>query len=354
MLEPLPEIGDVLVSAPPEVSEADAARIALERFGIGGDVARLTSERDGNFRIAEAGGRSFVLKVANPAEPPEVTNLQTEALLHLERTDPALPVPRVVWTIDGKTEFRIPLGGGLQPVVRMLTFLEGEPLHRVRSGAPQREAIARCLARLALALRDFDHPAAEHDLLWNIANARRLRPLLPAIADPRLLALAERSLDLFEREIRPKLQGLRRQVVHNDFNPHNLLMDPADHNRVSGILDFGDIVRTALVIDVAVAASYHVLPEGDPLEPIASFAAAYHSVLPLEPAELDVLFDLVSVRLVTTVAITNWRALRQPENAAYILRNNPPARAALQHLAEVDREAARRRLRAACGLEGAT
>lgn len=350
MLDELTGIGDVLVSPPPAVSDAEAARIASARYGLDGEVVRLTSERDTNFRIAAADGAGFVLKIANPSEDPEVTNLQTEMLLHIERTDPGLPVPRVVRTLDGEAEFRID-AGGRRPVVRMLTFLEGEPLHRVRAGAAQREAIARSLARLAVAMRDFDHPAAEHDLLWNIANARRLRPLLPAIAEPGLKELAERAVDIFDAEVAPKLPALRRQVIHNDYNPHNLLMDPADPDRVCGILDFGDIVRTALVIDAAVAVSYHVPAEGDPLEPILSFVSAYNEVLPLLAEEIDVFLDLVAVRLATTVSITNWRAKRQPENAPYILRNNPPARAALQRLADVDRQDARRRLAAACGLE---
>ena len=45
-------------------------------------------------------------------------------------------------------------------------------------------------------------------------------------------------------------------------------------------------------------------------------------MLPLQAAELDILFDLIATRMVLTVAITGWRAARYPENAAYILRNN--------------------------------
>jgi hypothetical protein len=51
------------------------------------------------------------------------------------------------------------------------------------------------------------------------------------------------------------------------------------------------------------------------------------------------------------VAITNWRAARHPDNAAYILRNNPNARAGLQRLATLDRKAVRRELLRACDLE---
>lgn len=351
MTENLPRTGDVLSSPPPAVSEDQASALARDLFDVTGIVSRLTSERDANFRISAPGGSGYVLKIANPAEPREVTNLQTMALLHIAHRDHTLPVPRVVRSVDGATEVVVAVDGGIRCVARILTFLDGEPLHRVRTGASQRDGIARCLASLSVSLADFDHPGARHDLLWDITRASRLRPLIPFIADETLRDIAQQVLDVFDGEIAPIVPSLRHQVVHNDFNPSNILMDPTDHDRVCGILDFGDIVRTALVNDVAIAASYHIVSDSDPMEPIRGFAAAYHRVLPLQREELDILFDLIMVRLVTTVAITNWRAARHPDNAAYILRNNPNARAGLQRLAALDRKAVRRELLRVCDLE---
>jgi Ser/Thr protein kinase RdoA (MazF antagonist) len=50
--------------------------------------------------------------------------------------------------------------------------------------------------------------------------------------------------------------------------------------------------------------------------------AAYHAVLPLEPAEFSVLFDLITTRMAMTIVISSWRAARYPANRNYILRNN--------------------------------
>ena len=291
------------------------------------------------------------LKVANGAEPPAITNFQTEALLHIERSDPGLPVSRVQRTTDGQTEFSLSLGDGLSSIVRMLTFLEGVPLHKVPASRQQRRNLGTCLARLGLVLRDFDHPAADHDLLWDIKNAPRLCPLLPSIADEALREAAERHLQFFERMIAPALPGLRKQVIHNDLNPHNVLVAEDDPECVTGILDFGDMVRTPLVMDIAVASSYHIAGEGHPLEHVVDLVSAYQAVYPLLADEVDLLFDLIITRLVTTIAITNWRATRYPENSTYILRNNPPARAGLARLSTLSRDDARHYLRRACGLE---
>ena len=62
--------------------------------------------------------------------------------------------------------------------------------------------------------------------------------------------------------------------------------------------------------------------------------AAYHAVLPLEPAEFSVLFDLIATRMAMTVVISSWRAVRYPANRNYILRNNAAAWARLQRMAD--------------------
>ena len=80
----------------------------------------------------------------------------------------------------------------------------------------------------------------------------------------------------------------------------------------------------------------------------AAFAGAHHAVLPLTAPEQEVLFDLVAARMVTTVAITSWRAAKYPEDAAYILRNVPSARAGLQAFARADRDHVKGALALAC------
>lgn len=346
------ETATVLNSSAPEISDDMARDITARFFGIAGTVSRLTSERDRNFRIGADDGRDYVLKIANPAEPAEVTKFQTDALLHIERVDPALPVPRIVPTRDGATEVLLDFEGDRSSVVRLLTFLKGEPLHKVRRFSQQRRNIARCLARLDLALCGVPRPAAGHELQWDIKNALKLRPLTTAITDAARRRRVERILDDFEAFVAPSLGSLRSQIIHNDFNPHNILMAPDDASQVSGILDFGDMVETPRVIDLAVACSYQVGEGTHPLATVAEFAAAYHEVDPLEPAEMDVLFDLIKARLVTTVVVTGWRAARYPDNKDYILRNNPPAWAALDRLEGLGREDARDYLAKACAMKG--
>jgi Ser/Thr protein kinase RdoA (MazF antagonist) len=340
----------LLATTAPQATEEDAHRIAAEAFGIAAEVRLLTSERDKNFHLRASNGSEFVLKVANAAEDPDVSNLQTMALRHLASHDPGLPVPRVCAALDGQFETIARLRDGSRHLVRLLTFLPGEPQYRTRASIAQAAELGRLLAAIGLALRDFRHKAASHELLWDLKHASKLHRLLPFIEAERCQTLATAALDRYEHHVRPRQAGLRAQVVHNDFNPHNVLVDPVDPTRVTGVLDFGDMVQTPLVHDVAVAASYQVEGEGW-LERTTAFVAAYHSVYPLQAEEIDSLFDLIALRHVMTVAITSWRASLYPDNKAYILRNQPRAAAALEILDRLGRDSGRAHLRQACKVE---
>lgn len=320
-------LGDLLSSAPPALDDATLAALAQTHFGVAGGMRRLTSERDLNLQITTP-AQSYVLKLTNLAEPREVTDFQTKALLHLEQS--GLPVPRVIRTLSGTTEAVLPQG-----TLRLLTYLDGVPMHLSPRTAAQTCAMAGMAARLTIGLSGFSHPASGHVLQWDIKQAAALRPLLAAIGDDGLRSTATQTLDRFDAEVAPHLQDLRWQVVHNDLNPHNVLTAPGNPDQIAGVLDFGDMVYTPLICDAAIAASYQIDPAA-PLESLQVFARAYHAILPLTALEARLFPALVATRMLTTLAIAYTRAARYPENAAYILRNVPTARDGLLALARLD------------------
>lgn len=318
--------GSLLSLPPPQVPAPALAALVRSHWGLAGRLTPLTSERDQNHRLDTSGG-SFTVKLANSAEPAALTGFQTLALLHTARTAPELPTPRVIPTRDGQTILPTPEGA-----LRILTWLPGTPLAHLPRSPALAAAIGAALGRLDHALAGFRHPAADHHLLWDIRNTADLAPLSAALPDdlkPRVAAFLVRFAD----HIAPALARLPRQVIHGDFNPHNLLADPDRPDRLTGILDFGDMTLSHRICDLAVAASYLIDP-ADPPALLVPLVTAFHRATPLTEPEIRLLPDLVTARLITTLTISAWRAARYPDNAAYILRNAPTSRAGLDALTE--------------------
>ena len=95
-----------------------------------------------------------------------------------------------------------------------------------------------------------------------------------------------------------------------------MLIDPKSR-RVTGLIDFGDMIRAPLICDVAIAAAYLRSGSDDPLELIAPFLAAYDAVRPLREPEIALLFDLVRARLATTITILYWRMNARRDDDRY-------------------------------------
>jgi Ser/Thr protein kinase RdoA (MazF antagonist) len=318
--------GSLLSLPPPRVPTPALAALVATHWGLTGTLTPLTSERDQNHRLETPEG-SFTLKLANPAEPAALTEFQTLALLHTAGHAPDLPTPRVIPSHDGRTIIPTPDGA-----LRLLTWLPGTPLAHLPRTPALAASIGIALGHLDTTLATFHHPASDHHLLWDIRNALDLAPLLPALPDDLRSRIAT-FLDHFRDQTALALAVLPRQVIHGDFNPHNLLADPAEPSRLTGILDFGDMTLSHRICDLAVAASYLVDP-ADPTALLTPLIRGYHQANALTEKEILLLPDLITARLATTLSITAWRAARYPENAAYILRNAPTSRAGLDALTD--------------------
>jgi Ser/Thr protein kinase RdoA (MazF antagonist) len=338
----------VVAEAAPAFSDAEAIRFARDYWGLDARVRPLVSERDQNFRLSCRDGNEYVLKIANAAEPPEVTEFQVAALLHIAARVRAetirVAAPEVLPTLDGASTVRLESAQGVH-TTRVVSFLRGEPLgERIASPALARN-MGGYLARLGLALQDFRHAGSGHSLLWDLQQALQLRDLVCYVAHPAAARAVSDALDDFEHFALPLLPSLRAQVIHSDMNPDNLLVDTGDPAVVAGIIDFGDMLYAPLVADVAIACAYLRPERGDPLSLIAEFVAGYHRVVALAPDELEILFELIQARVCASIAILDWRRATRAGDDPYLAGHSTGEGSShhfLARLREVPRAHARR------------
>jgi 4-aminobutyrate aminotransferase-like enzyme/Ser/Thr protein kinase RdoA (MazF antagonist) len=347
-----------IVKYAPHFSEAEAVKIANDLYGLSVSAAGLPSERDQNFHLTAANGEQYVLKLANSTESIEVLEFQNEAMMHITRArkkaEHNAPVcPQVISNRQAESITIVRGPDGAEHFVRLLTYLPGKPFALVKPHDSELLLSLGCFfGELDLALRDFEHPAAHRDFQWDLKNAARVvHEYLHLIQEPQNRALVKEFVDRFQSDSEPQFAGLRRAVVHNDGNDYNVLVVPHDRwqHRVGGVIDFGDMVYTYTVSEVAIACAYAMLDKADPLAVACRVVAGYHQVFALTETELAVLFDLICMRLCMSVCHCVQQFRSQPANE-YLLISNKPAWKLLYQLAGIHPRFACYVFRHACGL----
>jgi 4-aminobutyrate aminotransferase-like enzyme/Ser/Thr protein kinase RdoA (MazF antagonist) len=333
---------DVLRHAP-AVTPAEAAALAVRVFGVDADASPLPSERDQNFLLRTAAGDQFVLKLANRTDDRALLEAQNAALAHVARSTTLCP--RVIPSVDGDDIVSIETGAG-EHLVRLLTWLPGVPLASLPEHPPQLlESLGAAVAELDTALEPFDHPAVHRAFHWDLATGLALvRDTAPRVADSDLRALVARVAQQVDFRDGPRLETLRRAVVHNDPNDHNVLVD----GRVTGILDFGDIVHSYATADLAIAVAYAVLDKPDPLGAAVHVVRGYQQLRPLADDQVATLFGLVLLRLCMSVCIAAAQQAQRPDDA-YLGVSQGPIANTLPLLAALDPAAVEAAFRAARG-----
>jgi 4-aminobutyrate aminotransferase-like enzyme/Ser/Thr protein kinase RdoA (MazF antagonist) len=317
---------DVLEVSAPALDERALRAVLADRWSRPDAVLRpLGSERDLNVLVDGA----FVIKVSNPAEPPEVVDMETAALAHIARVAPDLPVPATVPTVtDGRPVTTVTDAEGRTCQARLITVLPGRPLEGTPITAGLARQVGAVAARTQLALQGFFHPAANRAIGW---DTRRLPEW--AVGGDQLAPLVAR--------VRPALAAtaaLPSWIQHADVSLTNVL---AGGGAVTGIIDLGDMHHTAAVCDLAVTLASVLRHTADrrpagTWELAAAVLDGYQQHRLLQPDEAQILGELVLARLLVTAAISAQRAPRHPHNAAYITQYDTANGRVLQELAARD------------------
>ena len=319
-----------LVQHAPSFDDAQAATIANDVYGISGVVKELPSERDQNFLFTADTGERFVLKIANSLEQRALLEVQNEAMRHLQtRVDFC---PRVVKARSGESIVQVSTKT-TPHYVRLVTFIPGLPLANVNQSSDVLVGLGKKLGQLTSALSDFDREAFHRDFHWDLANGLNvIREYELLVTDAVLQLQLESCVQRFEKVVVPRLPRLRRSIIHADANDHNVIV--ADE-RIAGIIDFGDMVYSYTVGELAISLAYVVLGKKNPLACVKNVVAAYVSEWMLTEDELESLWTLMLMRLCMSVCLASFQQSQKPDNQ-YLDISQQSIRQSLPLLLEID------------------
>ncbi len=327
------------------LSENELASVLRDGFGLSGALRPLPGEHDQNIRVCAEDGRDYLLKIHGPHNDPVEIDMQAAVLDHVNRRAPGLPLSQQFRTRHG--DLLLPCGADGRHTARLLNWLPGDVWAKSPHRGPDAaEGLGRLLGELDLALRDFSHDGARRVYGWDIAQAAMHQPSVQFIDDDTKRACVAGLLDRFVTEISPRLAMLPRQVIHNDANDYNVLLS-AD-GRLSGLLDFGDMVESHRIVEVAVACAYALIGAEDAVGAVLPLVAGYHSANPLLEDEIALLFDLIKLRYAVSIAMAAKQIREQPENR-YLLISQEDVWRELQRLERETPRLATLRFRDACG-----
>ncbi|KQY77263.1 hypothetical protein ASD13_00810 [Microbacterium sp. Root1433D1] len=289
----------------PDVSTADAARIALDCYGITASAQELGSNQDRNFLLTAEDGAKSVLRIDNAVFGDAARDAQHAALDAYR--DAGVRVPAVLPGLDGALTQR---WKGF--AVRRSEFAPGEPLVDAGYLAPVVLAEFGALAAASVnALAPLGHPGLYRPQMWDMRVAHeQTTALAPSIADAALRGRVLRAAAKADAALAPLAAGLPVQAIHGDLTDDNVMGTRGDDSRLHPhtVLDLGDLGLGWRVAELAVCASsmLHHEPER-PLRVIETIAA-FHRDAPLSVAEARAVWPLVVLRAALLVA-SGWRQL---------------------------------------------
>jgi len=281
-----------------------------ENYSVTGTLVRITGENL-NYLLTTEEGVRYVVKIVDDDMPPEVVEMEFEAMKYAISAGIELHFPEIVPDKFKNIETGINIHTIKRYRLRLLVYLSGTVLEDVSDISEKLlQNLGETLARYNLAMQGFEHPAAHRSHRWSLVEVGLHRDKISLFENADKRALLEWGFDAWER-IESELELLPWQFIHGDMNRENILVE---EDRVTGLVDFGDACFNPVVCELAICIAYAMMDRDDPLDAAAVVARAYNEILPLSEAELSTLIPLVCGRLVSSIAISAARRKIDPGN----------------------------------------
>jgi len=330
----------------PQFSEDRIKEIVKLKYGIDGDAKSLSSYTDQNFLIQESKGDQYIFKILNQKEDPSLIEGQQSTLEHLNENTP-YTFQSIIPSARGRNIEQIEDQQDRSYYCWMVSYLPGKFLGELPEHSDQLyNSLGRFLGYMDQALELFDHAAFKRYLRWDLDNTPDIRILIQHIDDAKKRNLVCHFLNQHETYVIPKLPELKKGIIHNDANDFNILVDTVE-DIVTGIIDFGDMVYTHIINELAIALAYTMMHKDDPVQAVLSIVGSYHKIFPLHEKELEILYYLIASRLCISVSISALDFKQNPDNE-YIRISEKPAWDLLYKLTEIDPFRAWNMFRNAC------
>ena len=298
-----------------------------------------------NFLLTDSSDKKYIFKIATEEHNPYFLEAQVKMIKVLSNSILSEKFQHYIPTKNNQVIGQITLEEN-QFYFRMLSYLEGDFwINQKEKSSSLSKNLGLFLGEMDVVLKDFKHPAANRYYEWDIKNALEARRNLHCIKSHENRRLVAYFLLQFETEVTPNIADLRTAVIHNDANDYNILVDG---DRIIGLIDFGDMVHTSLVNNLAIACTYAMLNSEKPLEVATQIVKGYHEKMALTPLEVSLLYYLIAGRLCISLCQSAFNYSMDSTNEHHFITEKPALKL-LDQLIRINPLKAHNEFRLACG-----
>ena len=293
--------------------------------------------------------RKFVLKVLNRRDSLHVPLVEGMNSMMAFLHDQGLPCPV---SLRGRNGDQVILHGLPHPnykaepgssdlpmyAVRLLSYLPGTVLNSLPRQLEIYFKVGKFLGVLSRHLENFPpNPAIQtRDFTWALTHVLDCKSRVSVIKETEeKKQLVLDVLNAYEKKVVPTFQSLPRTYIHGDLNDYNILLEKVDGDdyEISGLLDYGDVVYSYRVCDIAIAMAYACIGKEDLFSLPGSILAGYQSSFPLSDAEFDLLYYLMIARMAQSATMGSYAYAQNPDE--YLLVHAAPAWKTMARLWEI-------------------
>jgi len=331
-----------------EISENQAEHILLSLYDLTGTASALPGYEDFNFRVNVNNGNVFILKISRPNEDEDNLNFQQELLQYIASNGKDIIAPKVKKNINGNSISEITDEFGKQRKVRLLTWISGRVWSSVNPQLDDlRFSLGEKCGRLTSVLLGFEHDKTNRDFEWDIAQSLWTKKHLH-VFNEKEVEIITYFQELFENDFE-SYSLLRKSIIHNDINDNNILVSSELINpKVNAFIDYGDALHTQIINDVAIACSYAIMRQNDPLDAALLIVKGYNSTFALQEDELKHLYNTIAMRMVISVVKCALNKLVEPDKD-YLYISEKPSWQLLKKWKNISSDFAHFSFRQACG-----
>lgn len=282
-------------------------KILDQYYGLSGcQFKKLVGYISTNYRIKCDQG-TYLLKVYKDSpEDQEQILAEIEMIQRLDHLD----AQSVSTAIPNHTGDKITVLDG--HIYRLMSFVEGQFLKEVAPTPAMYTSLGQFMGKIDVKLKGFRNtPIEARKLDWDLQYFQRVPPLTRYVEKPEDRRLVEHFILQWDQHVYPRLEQLRRAIIHNDGNDWNVLIRDGE---VKGIIDFGDAVHSPLIHELGITMAYALFDKEDPMKWATYIIRGYHKEYPLLQDELDLLYYIIAGRLVTSICFSSYDKTLQPDN----------------------------------------